>query len=287
MGSQAVRRAGAGWPGWRTAGAAFALLAAVAAVPLVAPAAQAQEGAALADPPENVPRTPAMEQACSAGAGPCQQAVVHAIDVARAAEGVGPLELPSYYDSLSVAEQLLVLTDLERVDRGLTGFTGLSSRLDALSKDGRQFQSGPYGAGRHHLGIQLGRGRGLGAAGGLRLDVRRRPAFAQYGLHQRRRQRLLGPPPECPQQLRASSRHRCGRHHGRRRHFDDRAAYIGTCGPTRLRHARRWPLSSSRLHRWSSARPPASPTARFSPSGAARARSRPARPFLATRAGGR
>ena len=66
--------------------------------------------------------------------GPCQQAVLHAIDVARAAEGVGPLELPSYYDSISVPEQLLVLTDLERVDRGLAGFNGLSTKLDALSR---------------------------------------------------------------------------------------------------------------------------------------------------------
>ncbi|MGA3217942.1 MAG: hypothetical protein ABSE77_02505 [Acidimicrobiales bacterium] len=148
MGSQAAGRAGAGWPGWRAAGAAFALLAAIAAVPLVAPAAQAQVGSALADPPDNVPRTPAMEQACSGGAGPCQQAVVHAIDVARAAEGVGPLELPSYYDTLSVAEQLLVLTDLERVDRGLAGFTGLSSKLDALSKvaaSSNQDPAGPAG----------------------------------------------------------------------------------------------------------------------------------------------
>jgi hypothetical protein len=145
MGSRAVRRGGAGWPGWRTVGAAFALLAAVAAVPLGAPSAQAQEGAALTDPAENVPRTPAMEQACNAGAGPCQQAVVHAIDVARAAEGVGPLELPLYYNSLSVAEQILVLTDLERVDRGLTGFAGLSSRLDALSRTAASSNQDPMG----------------------------------------------------------------------------------------------------------------------------------------------
>jgi hypothetical protein len=145
MGSRAVRHTGAGWPGWRTVGAAFALLTAVAAVPLVAPAAQAQEGAALADPPENIPRTPAMEQACNAGTGPCQQAVLHAIDVARAAEGLGPLELPSYYDSLSAPEQILVLTDLERVGRGLTGFTGLSSRLDALSKTAASSDQDPMG----------------------------------------------------------------------------------------------------------------------------------------------
>jgi hypothetical protein len=106
-------------------------------VPLGAPdGAQAQvDGAALADPAVNVPRTSAIEQACNRdGAQPCQQVVVHAIDRARAAEGVRPLELPSYYDSLPVAGQLLVLTDLERVDRGLAGFTGLSSKLDALAE---------------------------------------------------------------------------------------------------------------------------------------------------------
>ena len=152
-------------------------------------------GAALADPPENVPRTPAMEQACSLGSGPCQQAVLHAIDVARAAEGVGPLELPSYYDSISVPEQLLVLTDLERVDRGLAGFNGLSTKLDALSRAAAISNQDPDGPGRHGLGIQLGRGGGIGVAGRLRLDVRRRPALAQYGLHRPRFQWLLGPPP--------------------------------------------------------------------------------------------
>ena len=136
MGAQAARRAGASWPRGRTVGAAFALLAAIAAVPLLAPQAQAQVNrSALADPAANVPRTPAMEQACNGGGPqPCQQVVVQAIDEARAAEGVGPLKLPSYYGSLTVAEQLLVDTNLERVDRGLTGFTGLTSKLDALAK---------------------------------------------------------------------------------------------------------------------------------------------------------
>jgi hypothetical protein len=118
---------------------------AIAAVPLVASAAQAQVGAGLVDPPDNVPRTPEMQQACGIGAGPCQQAVVHAIDVARAAEGIGPLELPSDYDSLTVAEQLLVLTDLERVDRGLAGFTGLSARLDGLSREAAVSNQDPTG----------------------------------------------------------------------------------------------------------------------------------------------
>ncbi len=54
-------------------------------------------------------------------------------------------KLPSYYDSISVPEQLLVLTDLERVDRGLVGFSGLSAKLDALSKAAASSNQDPTG----------------------------------------------------------------------------------------------------------------------------------------------
>jgi hypothetical protein len=147
MGSEQARRAGARRCKWRTAGAALASLAAITAVPLAASAAQAQvDRAALVDPPANVPRTAAIAQACDTGTGqPCQQAVLYAIDQARAAEGMGPLELPSYYDSLPVAVQLLVITNLERVDRGLPGFTGLSTKLDALAKAAAISNTDPNG----------------------------------------------------------------------------------------------------------------------------------------------
>ena len=92
----------------------------------------------MADPPANVPRTPAMALACkhSTGEG-CQTVVLQAIDRARAAEGIGPLELPGDYTSLTTAQQLFVLADMERMSRGLPGFTGLSSQLDAPGGDGR------------------------------------------------------------------------------------------------------------------------------------------------------
>jgi len=87
-----------------------------------------------------------MDLACQAGPGPaCQQAVVQAIDQARAAEGVGPLVLPADFASLSVPEQLLVLADLERVDRGLPGFSGLSSSLDSLASAGASANTDPVG----------------------------------------------------------------------------------------------------------------------------------------------
>jgi hypothetical protein len=87
-----------------------------------------------------------MELACQAGPGlGCQQAVIEAIDQARAAEGVGPLVLPADYDSLNVPEQLLVLADLERVDRGLPGFAGLSAELDQLASTGASANTDPAG----------------------------------------------------------------------------------------------------------------------------------------------
>lgn len=116
-------------------------------MPLLASTAQAQtRTSALTNPSLNVPRTAAMDQACGQGtAADCQLAVVWGIDQARATEGVGPLHLPSDYDSLSVPAQLLVLTDQERVDRGLPGFTGLSATLDGLAEQGAVANTDPNG----------------------------------------------------------------------------------------------------------------------------------------------
>jgi ribosomal protein L24E len=130
----------------RAFGAALVILVAAGTVPWSAPVAQAQVSrAALTDPPANVPRTRAMALACSNGPQPCQEAVVQAIDQARAAEGIGPLELPSNYDSITTAEQLLVLANLERIDRGLPGFIGLSSRLDTLARSAALVNNDPKG----------------------------------------------------------------------------------------------------------------------------------------------
>lgn len=128
------------------AGAALALGLSAGAVSLVALPAQAQNTAPLANPRTNVPRTAAMGAACKDGANlACQDAVVQAIDNARATEGVKPLALPSYYDTLTEAQQLLVLADLERVDRGLPGFAGLSSSLDVLAQEAAESNSDPSG----------------------------------------------------------------------------------------------------------------------------------------------
>jgi hypothetical protein len=109
--------------------------------------AQAQAGnAALANPAVNVAPSKAMELACAQGTRQeCQGAVVQAIDQARRAEGVAPLVLPPYYDSVTVGQQLLVLTNLERVNRGLPGFAGLSVHLDTLAAIGASANDDPTG----------------------------------------------------------------------------------------------------------------------------------------------
>jgi hypothetical protein len=170
MGYRSLRQARRRWLGRPGGKAKLALLASVAAAPLLAtgaafpaPPAVAQAGGSpsLAVPSENVPRTPAIQQACTDGSSAaCQQAVVAAIDAARAAEGVKPLQLPGYYDSLTVPEQLLVLADLERVDRGLPGFAGLSSQLDSMALQGAVSNNDPNGPGDATWGSNWAGGEG-------------------------------------------------------------------------------------------------------------------------------
>jgi hypothetical protein len=55
------------------------------------------------------------------------------INQARAAEGVGPMILPTNYESLSEPQQILVVTNLERTGRGLVPASGLSASLDSIA----------------------------------------------------------------------------------------------------------------------------------------------------------
>ena len=58
------------------------------------------------------------------------------IDACRADEGVGPLILPSNWPELDPAQQMFVLVDLERVNRGEQPFVGLNRKLDFSAKQG-------------------------------------------------------------------------------------------------------------------------------------------------------
>jgi hypothetical protein len=65
----------------------------------------------------------------------CTSYSLQAVNNAAAQEGVGPMALPSNFLSLSVPEQLFVVADLERVDRGLPPYLGL---VPALSNTAQQ-----------------------------------------------------------------------------------------------------------------------------------------------------
>jgi hypothetical protein len=66
----------------------------------------------------------------------CQASELSQIDSARANEATGPMNLPSNYASLTVPEQIFVVTELERVDRGLPPLLGLTATADASAQAG-------------------------------------------------------------------------------------------------------------------------------------------------------
>ena len=64
----------------------------------------------------------------------CATFVLRSIDAARATEGVRPMMLPSNWYALSANQQLFVVADLERVDRGLPPYLGINSALAASAE---------------------------------------------------------------------------------------------------------------------------------------------------------
>jgi hypothetical protein len=72
------------------------------------------------------------------------------VDFCRALEGVGPITLPSNWSALTVPQQLLVVINLERVNRGLPPVIGLSASLDSLAQEGANGNHDPgFPAGYH------------------------------------------------------------------------------------------------------------------------------------------
>jgi hypothetical protein len=91
------------------------------------------------NPPSDLPASAGLYDACSFTSqidAACISAGVAEIDTDRAAEGLGPMTLPTNFASLDPAEQIFVITNLERVDRGLPPVAGLSSTLDSYAQQG-------------------------------------------------------------------------------------------------------------------------------------------------------
>jgi hypothetical protein len=125
--------------------ASLVLAAAVSSIPASAGPQQAATPAtdaaprtiststATGDPRRNIPPQPNYYYDC-ATKGYNNQTCIHealkAINAARAREHVRTMVLPRNYRSLSIAEQTFVIVDLERVDRGLKPFRGLTRFLN-------------------------------------------------------------------------------------------------------------------------------------------------------------
>lgn len=99
------------------------------------------------DPKHTEPPVPDYLTRCSQtrldNSGTCLSAVLAAINHARAAEGVRPMFLPPFFAEMSTAEQLFVVINLERVDRNLPPFKGMTTALDANAAEGADHGEDP------------------------------------------------------------------------------------------------------------------------------------------------
>jgi hypothetical protein len=82
------------------------------------------------DPPANIgfdlaPNCSIVDDASNA----CIASLLHDINAGRNTEGVAPMVLPNGFAQMNDEEQILVLANLERGDRGLSQFAGLSTTL--------------------------------------------------------------------------------------------------------------------------------------------------------------
>jgi hypothetical protein len=92
---------------------------------------------ALAASNPSVNRVPSAATGAACGQEPvslsCDIAALTDINAARAAEGIGPMVLPTNYESLTQPQQLLVIANLERIGRGLVPASGLSPTLNTVA----------------------------------------------------------------------------------------------------------------------------------------------------------
>lgn len=103
------------------------------------------------NPPSNEPPNPSGEN-CSGeqvSAAPdnsigCTADALATIDNARASEGVSPLSFDlASFEAMAPAEQLFVIANLERVDRGLQPIAYLTTQLDQYAQTGAQNSTDP------------------------------------------------------------------------------------------------------------------------------------------------
>lgn len=118
--------------------------------------------------PRNVRPKPDFTRYCgshSPNSPHCIALELAAIRHARSAQGfaVRPMVLPRNYQRLSYARQLFVLTNLERVDRGLHPIRGLTAALNRRSRVGAAKFDDPYVGDRAMQRLRLRSWRSLWA----------------------------------------------------------------------------------------------------------------------------
>jgi hypothetical protein len=107
----------------------------------------------ISDPTHNVNPIPDYTRDCSAGidnSPSCLDAVLEAINHAHALEGIRPMVLPTGFARMSIPDQLFVAVNLERVDRGLSAFGGLTTALNQNAQRGADVADDPPDPGQHY-----------------------------------------------------------------------------------------------------------------------------------------
>ena len=106
-----------------------------------------QSATGILDPPRSLAPKPDFTMTCAPSgldsSPACIDAVLSALNAARSAEGVKPMVLPAGFGTLTIAEQLLVAINLERVDRGLNPFVGLTDALNRNAQRGADTADDP------------------------------------------------------------------------------------------------------------------------------------------------
>ena len=186
------------------------------------PATESDTG--IEDPTHNVSPVPDYTRVCVAAgidnSPSCLDSVLDAINHAHALEGIRPMVLPAGFAQLSIPDQLFVAVNLERVDRGLPAFGGLTTALDRNAQVGADDANDPPDPGQAYdlddAEWAGGSSNGLDAVYGWMYD----DGFDSGNLDCLRSGscRLLGPPEGHPRRLRlgSPSGDGCGRRHDRR-----------------------------------------------------------------------
>jgi hypothetical protein len=120
-----------------------ALAAAFASLAFVSSAAASESP--IPNPTSNRTPSQATENACFSDqtSQTCTNDALADLNAARVSEGVVPMVLPGDWNSLTIEQQLLVVSNLERIDRGLAAIQGLTTNLNANAQNAANNDADP------------------------------------------------------------------------------------------------------------------------------------------------